>query len=541
MKQVHGPRPATGPVPPKVYLGPMWRLLIAIGLLLDSLTSAAQCGPCAWGDTCIVDPPFPTVCPAIPPTAFVGVPYSVDVTFWVPPSFPEPTTQLNVVLNEVVLDAIENIPAGLTYEASNPDLIYQPQLNPFGCVRVCGIPVIAGPDTLRIHVTANGTVGGIQTSRPYVLSLPIAVQGWPADSLTGFAFMPDSSCAPAEVLFTTDSSLAVGVSSAFAWDFGNGSAFGGQFPPAQVYDEGGTYEVSFSRLFAAPVLVSLSLSGVSGAWCGDLDEPNLPIVGCVGQPDLYFTITDSRLGLERSTTLSNTQSGTWSSQSIVLGFPPFVLRIYDSDALTADDLLGTFGFDGAAGSYPFSASGTSGTLVVQTQTLLNLTTTDSVHVLPVPEIVLSFDPVSGLLCVENDSLLSYAWSLDGNPVPDETGSCVNGQNGLWTVFVTDEYSCSSSASYLITGVGVAELPAPRDRLSVQVLPGLLVRVDHLGKRSPCRLSVFEASGRAVLSERLSLSANGRTWVQLPALVEGFYTAVITDGESRSTCAFVVAP
>ena len=61
----------------------------------------AQCGACSIGDTCTVSPPFPTVCPQITPVGYVGHPYELDVTFWIPASFPEPTTQLNVVVDQV--------------------------------------------------------------------------------------------------------------------------------------------------------------------------------------------------------------------------------------------------------------------------------------------------------------------------------------------------------------------------------------------------------------------------------------------------------
>lgn len=519
----------------------MRRPFIVTGFLLHSLASYGQCGPCSWGDTCTVDPPFPTVCPAIPPTAFVGVPYGLDVTFWVPPSFPEPTTQLNVILDEVGLDAIENVPVGLNYEASSPDLLYHPQENPFGCVRVCGVPVIAGPDTIRIHVTATGTVGGIPTSRPYVLSLPIMVQPWPTDSLAGFASTPDSSCAPAQVLFTADTSIAQGVTNVFEWDFGNGSVFSGQLPPLQTFTEGGDYEVSFTRSYTAPVLVSLSLSGVNGAWCGDLDEPNLPLVGCLGQPDLYFTITDNRLGQERSTTLNNTQSGSWTNQSVVLGFPPFELRVYDSDGLSDDDLLGTFGFDGTAGAHPFSSGGTYGELVVEVQSLLDLSVTNSIHVLPAPEVALSLDLFAGLLCVENDSLAAYSWSLDGDPIPNETAACVPAQNGLWTVFVTDGLGCSASASFLVAGVGVQDIASSWESLSIQLLPGFSLLMKHPRVHGPCRMSVFEPGGRLVLSERLSLSPAGQTLVPIPSLSPGAYSVVILAGAELLAARLVVTP
>lgn len=517
----------------------MWRLSLIAGLSLCYSGSLAQCGPCAWGDTCTVDPPFPTVCPAIPPAAYVGVPYSVDVTFWVPPSFPEPTTQLNVVLDEVSLDAVENIPVGLTYEASSPDLTYHPQINPFGCVRVCGVPLIAGPDTIRINVSATGTVGGVSTSQPYVLSLPISVLAWPTDSITGFGFAPDSSCAPADVLFWSDFGAPQGVDVEHEWTFGNGSSFSGAAPPVQSYADGGTFPVSLTRTYSAAVVSSLTVNGVSNAWCSDLDEPNLPIIGCVGQPDLYFTITDSRLGLERSTLMQNVTGGTWPTPGIVLGFPPFVLRVFDSDALSADDLLGTFTFDGAPGVHAFGAGGTTGSISIGYQQITSLITSDSITVLAPPSIEFSFDDVNGFLCVTNDSLSAYEWSLDGIAVPDETGPCASAQNGLWSVSVTDAYGCSSSAEFLISGVGISGADRAQRALSASVMHGNLLRIDHPSTMPSARISVFDAEGRAVQNSTTSLVGSGQTIVRLPELPMGVYSIAVSAGQDRATLTFVV--
>ncbi|HRH39211.1 MAG TPA: hypothetical protein PK760_12750, partial [Flavobacteriales bacterium] len=84
----------------------------------------AQCGPCTASDTCVVDPPFPSVCPATTLVGTVGVPYALDVTLWIPASFAEPNAGLTVVLQQVTANTIENVPLGLTYEASSPNFTF---------------------------------------------------------------------------------------------------------------------------------------------------------------------------------------------------------------------------------------------------------------------------------------------------------------------------------------------------------------------------------------------------------------------------------
>ncbi|MBK7944676.1 MAG: hypothetical protein IPJ85_04900 [Flavobacteriales bacterium] len=64
------------------------------------------------------------------PVGIVGVPYELDVTFWIPPTFQDNTTSLNVVLQELTLLNLERVPLGLTFEASSPTLTYYPQISP---------------------------------------------------------------------------------------------------------------------------------------------------------------------------------------------------------------------------------------------------------------------------------------------------------------------------------------------------------------------------------------------------------------------------
>lgn len=495
---------ALGPPGESGYIGHMKRLLPALLIGLARQATLAQCGPCTVGDTCTVDPPFPTVCPAITPVGTVGVPYGLDVTFWIPPSFPEPTTQLNVVLQEVTLVSMENVPLGLTYEASSPTLTYYPQTDPFGCVRVCGIPMQAGNDTIRLTAIAQGTVGGINTTQNQSLNIPVQALPASADTVPDFIASADSACAPLVVSFSAAES-APGMNAVFSWDFGNGSIYNGAAPPDQTYAEGGTYPVTLQRAFSVPLLTQLVISGVSNSWCGDLDEPNLPIIGCVGQPDLYFTITDSRLALERSSLVTNAQSATWNNLSIPLAFPPFTLRVYDNDDLSDDDLLGTFTLDATTGSASFAQGGTIGSRQVQVQTVLTTEYTDTVVVFSTPSFTLGLDADAETICATDLGLASYEWALNGTSV-SETGPCVAAANGLWSLVGTSAEGCSGSAELLVAGLGIDDRLDP---LGFTVSPNpasdvLWVELEH-ALCGQADLTLLDASGRAVRNETLSVS------------------------------------
>ena len=523
------------------YIGTMLRATTLILLLALCQAAKAQCGACTVGDTCTVDPPFPAVCPAVTPPGTVGVPFSIDVTFWIPPSFPEPTTQLNVILDEVVLNSLENVPLGLTYEASNPTLTYYPQQNPFGCVRVCGIPMEAGNDTIIIHATATGTVGGIGTTQPYDIRLPVVVYPADQDTAPDLIAAPTEGCAPLSVDFDPLIS-APGTTSVFDWDFGNGNSYTGADPPTQTYTASGSHIVTLQTTVSVPVLTSLTISDINENWCGDLDEPDLPLVGCVGQPDLYFTVLDGQLGSSRSAVINNTQSHTWSGLSIPLGFSPLTLQVYDEDGISADDLLGSFTFPNTAGNFSFSQGGTSGQGTVQIQTVQTFDYTDTLTVFPQPNTALNFN--SGVLCAADLGLVDYVWTLDGTTLPNETGPCVLASNGVWSVTGTNAQGCSSTSSYQVIGMGVTEATTDRtfDIFPVPNNGRFVVMLGGWNTGHALLLEVVDAIGRPVHQERIASPGAELTHaLDLDGIAAGSYRLRISDGADHAVRAFVVRP
>src|SRR5690606_11365337 len=150
----------------------------------------------------------------------------------------------------------------------------------------------------------------------------------------------------------------------YAWDFGNGNTSDAALPPAQTYDEPGTYLVSLQTVIGGYVLGEVILTGVNSNWCGDVEEPNLPIVGCTGSPDLYFVLTDANGGSYTSSTQDNTTTAQWQNVQQLLSTPPYSISFYDEDAVSGDDLLGTFNIPGnGEGTYFINvAGGTTGSL-----------------------------------------------------------------------------------------------------------------------------------------------------------------------------------
>jgi PKD repeat protein len=465
---------------------------------------------------------------------YVGHPYQLDITLWIPSSFAEPTTQLNVVVDQVTGTGIEGIPPGLDYEASSPDFIFHPQEDPFACVRVCGVPLLATTDTMIVHATINGTVGGIGTTRGYDIPIPIKVL--PTDSApTPISLAPDPGCAPLSVQLGPVVEVP-GYTTTYTWDLGNGTSSTLATPPNQVYGAG-TYPISLTTTHNAPTLTQLNITGVNNAWCGDLDEVNLPFIGCTGQPDLFFTLIDGRLGEYRSSVATNTQNHAWGGLSIPLVNPPYTLRIYDQDGLSDNDLLGTFTIDATIGTVAFSGSGTSGERIATQSTIATITYTDTLVVLPSPNTTLDFNMTAGALCAADMGLPSYTWALDNEVVAGENGPCVLASNGTWTVTAVNALGCASTSSYQVIGLGVdgpsvaagAIYPVPNNGRFAAPLPAASAEV-----------VVMDAMGRIVY-RAIHTSGPGRAEIDLGPVAAGTYTCRVVAPVGSFSRTFVVAP
>ncbi len=350
-------------------------------------------------------------------------------------------------------------------------------------------------------------------------------------------------CEPLTVNFTHLPITAVGVTSTYDWNFGNGNTYQGTTPPAQTYNAG-DYEVTLQTTVTGIMLTQLSISAINDDWCGDLDEPNLPLVGCLGQPDLYFSVIDAQYGSSRSPVISNVQSHTWTGLSIPLGFPPFTLEVFDEDGLSDDDLLGTFTFDASLGSFPFSQGGTSGTRTVQVQTVAVLEYTDSVNVFPVPNTTLTLNTTTGELCASDTDLASYLWQLDGLTVPGETAACVTAANGVWTITGTNAQGCTSTSNYTVTGVGMEEV-AKSTSLDLFPMPNdgrFMLRTSGWTVGGALRIRVLDALGRSVYAERVTAQANEvLRSIDLGSVANGSYMLQVSDGQHVATRSLVIGP
>lgn len=429
--------------------------------LLASLLSTfgavfAQCPDCEPDAGCTISPAYPTLCPTVPPDATVGIPYSTVITFWLPPSFTDPGSGFTVDFEQMTITGVAGLPFGLGVSYSHPSGVYYPQQEQHGCAHICGTPLLAGTYPVTISILAGVNYNGISLSVPQDFTLQLTVLPGSGGN-TGFTFTPTTGCGSVSVAFQAliDGSPAP---TGHVWDFGDGSAGETSASPVHLFEGPGAYAITLETTIGGYVLNEVHLTGVNGNWCGDVEEPNLPFLGCQGSPDPYFVLTDGQGNAHTSSTVDNSFTASWTGLGLPMNTPPYSISFYDEDAVSQDDLLGTFNVPtGGAGTYNFNvAGGTTGHLIVGEQVQQQFTHTDTVVVFPLPEAVLAEDTLTGQLCVSTDSLASYVWFLNGDTVPDHNSACVPAfAPGVWQVEVTNPFGCTAMSNTWVVCPSIA--------------------------------------------------------------------------------------
>ncbi len=439
-------------------------LLLPFLLLLHGLR--AQCPGCNPDLSCVSEPAFPTLCPSAPPDATAGEAYQADLTFWLPPTFTDAGSGITVNFLQMTVTGVQGLPFGLSFETNAPGSVYFPQQNAYGCARVCGTPLAPGTFPITIAVLASVEAGGFNLDVPQTFSLLLNVLPGSGGN-SSFTYGPTAGCGSVTTSFEAliDGSPLI---TTHLWDLGNGSTSTAAIPPPQTYSTPGIHVINLQTTLSALVLDTLVLTGVNGNWCGDVEEPEVPFGGCIGDPDPYFVLTDGSGNTYTSSVVDNSTTATWAGLGLVLSAPPYSISFYDEDPISPDDLLGTYNLPaGSSGTVFFNVTGgTTGNLRIGLQVQQSFSDTDTVIVFAVPEMTLLADSATGTLCTTPDDLVNYLWFHDGDTVPDANGPClVPDSAGLWWVEAISAQGCSATSD---TAVVCPTVTIERDGLTLFV-------------------------------------------------------------------------
>jgi hypothetical protein len=427
----------------------------------------AQCPGCVIDMACTVSPAAPTLCPANLPNGIQNQPYAEDLTFYMPAQFS--TQGINVTLNEITVVSVTGLPPGVSWETSaSPANIFYPSQNPpateRGCVRMCGTPTSFGLFNIVVNVSAEvGTPFG-NVTQPQSFSLSIHIDP-PAGSNAAFLYSPSTGCEPLDVSFSPLIFPQGFQLLTYEWDFGNGLTFFGDNPPLQNFLSAGTYFPNLITRVYNYSIESLSATVTGSNWCGDVEEPDLPIIGCTGDPDVFFDWTNNGATQSVGSVADNTNP-TFNNLNLTITDPLLSISFWDEDLISANDNLGTAILNiSGVGSFNFSTAQLFGNLIIDTVLVQTYVETDTVVVLATPAqpTISASGPLS--FCANNPSSLNV--SNSGNAlqwyqndtiilIGQITDTLLPAITGNYSVLATNSVGCSSLSSN--TTIEVFPLP-----------------------------------------------------------------------------------
>lgn len=424
------------------------------------IASSAQCGSCTPDATCYQ--PGGTQCPLSgqAPPMYLNNPYSTVVTFDMPPDTNvSPVGVVNII--NVQYASISGLPIGITWTCNSPSngCQYNPSAGQTkACITFCGTPLSPPGNytaTINIYGTASTPIGNQTQYQPLQYTFTIL----PDSSSNGyFSYTPSSGCDSITVNYAATFSMPLPNTVSYDWNLGNGNTYSGATPPPQVYNTAATYYPTLTTHVNKLVVKKVSTTVSGNWWCGDFEEPNYPIVGCTGQPDVYFILQNGSSNYISSTVNNNTTS-IWDNLNITLQSALFSISLWDDDDASQDDNGGSAAIAVTGpGQYNFSTvspfgGGGFGTIEVIEQLDYDIITTDTVVVNASPPVVNITAIPSDTVCEKAPVTLSvypgnytYTWYKNGNVMSDTLGNSITvlNQSATYTVKLVDNVTgCTS--------------------------------------------------------------------------------------------------
>jgi hypothetical protein len=526
-------------------------LLVLFVFNANVIFAQSGCPGCAIDPTCTANQDV-AICPPALPDACFNAPYSEDLTFYIPKSLI--FQGQNVTLSSVQLVSIVGLPSGLNWQIDEPTGFYSLSgvNEKRGCIKICGTPGSFGTFFITVTVNANVTAP-ITTTQSQSFSLPLIVKNCGGGN-PFFSYNTNEGCDTLTVQYEGTYPAPAPQVTEFEWDYGNGTQGTGKKPAPVFYSQPGVYYPTLQTKFFDLSLDSVTAT-VTGNWfCGDIEEPNIPVVGCTASPDPKFFFTSGSKSFS-SGSKDGSRNAKWVASDLLQGGKPFTLesaaisiRFEDDDPTSNDDDGGTFTTVlTGPGVVAFSTTspgggGVSGTMYIGTKldTIYTQTDTVTINALPPATSITALPDTS--VCSGDTIFLSvyggpyrYVWfKNDTSVIPFENGSSY--------YIPADPYILADTVSIIkvqisdsITGCKVV---TENVRATLRTPVPLYIEATGIYQSNSTTLTAASGFSYQWLFEGLPIS--GANSVDYTPVVNGTYSCIISNASGCSDTSNLVA-
>jgi len=415
--------------------------LLFIGLLalaLNTLSAQSGCPGCVT--SLPANLPADTLYLPLLPDAEKGTPYDKDISFRVPKTTTpvyaiDSVTPPGLTISKIEIVGIEDMPPGLSWEANK--LVFETATETDGCIKICGIPLVSDSFTMTVKLKATVLIFSQEASFPirlYVAPKTITTAGFTMTNVVG--------CGSTTVTFENNVPSGGAPGFTYEWDFGDGTMFNGENPLPHVYNQPGSYPVTYKATVdtAGYRLLNAKIFSVN---CTD----------ALNSPDLYIVVRNPSGAIIYQVPYVN---NTPLPYTFPIGIPldptgNYTLEVWDEDS-------GLKGTDDPCGAVPFNIlstdtlrSGSFATLLSIVHPVEEVVSMDTVVVHPVPMKPSVFSNMleacegTNAIVLQSSNGGPNSWLLDGEPIPGATTDFLYQPttSGLYQVQVSNSFGCTA--------------------------------------------------------------------------------------------------
>ena len=489
----------------------------------------------------------PGIYPAVSPNGTKGIAYSEEFTVLFP------LAEAGVNYSSFKISSVE-LPLGLTWECSNEstDCVYNPQQDPFACLRISGTPAESGQFSVSIKADATQTNN---TESVYTVEADLEIVL--SSGTNGvFTLTPNIGCETTQIDFTINNPVnytpIAGQTTGIAhnWSFGNGMTSNIESPTTQTFTGAGQYLVTYTKILDT---VGFKLHGVTINTVGCTDAVGF------GNPDIYIEMYDASNNMVY-TTISNLNDNNLPITipvNLLLNNPPYQIRVMDDDTdnwvgTAPDNCVNGTGDSQVKTPIYLPAVGSFGTTIqVGSNGALNFTydiRKDTTHVVSTETVTIFANPTQPSIVADMNSPITlsttdlghvYHWNNDNVRVHSLRGDEVHPQAaGSYTVTAVDENGCySTSTEEVINFTGLEEL----NGWTFNIYPNPanhIVNIQFSETINNADILITDLSGR-ILNQQTVVGQNLLT-IDVSTLASGVYTiAIVNENRQVSTKKLIV--